>query len=172
MIVKFAVALIGLLMPGIAVAARVPQVPTLQSRWVQMALGGVAEARAVVAGKSCPEMIIDKQKLTMRLRAAGDPAFPNLLCAVTLPKTAATAEVLGHDLPVPRARADRIVVFGDTGCRIKGYLVQACNDPAQWPFPRRFSARRIVLNARPQVRRRPRKWLGGNGKAQSQAAAP
>jgi hypothetical protein len=27
-------------------------------------------------------------------------------------------------------------VFGDTGCRIKGLTVQACNDPAQWPFPR------------------------------------
>jgi hypothetical protein len=37
---------------------------------------------------------------------------------------------------LPHARVDRIVVFGDTGCRIKGFTIQACNDPAQWPFPR------------------------------------
>ena len=136
MIEKFAVTLLAFLIPGCAIAAQGSGNPTLLSSWVQMAPGGLAEARVVVAGKACPEIQINKQKLTMQLRAAGDPAFPNLLCAVTLPKTAAMAEVLGHDLPVPRARADRIVVFGDTGCRIKGYLVQACNDPAKWPFPR------------------------------------
>jgi hypothetical protein len=27
-----------------------------------------------------------------------------------------------------------VVVFGDTGCRIKGARVQDCNDPAKWPF--------------------------------------
>ena len=26
-------------------------------------------------------------------------------------------------------------MLGDTGCRIKGATLQACNDPAQWPFP-------------------------------------
>jgi len=26
------------------------------------------------------------------------------------------------------------VVIGDTGCRLKGLLVQSCNDPKQWPF--------------------------------------
>jgi hypothetical protein len=136
MIVKFVVALIGLLTPGIAVAALVPQNPTLLSSWVQMAPGGAAEARAVVVGKSCPEITIDKQKLAMRLRAPGNPAFPNMLCTATLPKAAISAKVLGYDLPLPRPLVNRIVVFGDTGCRIKGFTVQACNDSAQWPFPR------------------------------------
>ncbi|MGC1302872.1 MAG: metallophosphoesterase, partial [Caulobacteraceae bacterium] len=36
-------------------------------------------------------------------------------------------------LPV-RREVRRIVVFGDTGCRIKGPLVQACNDPKAWPL--------------------------------------
>ena len=38
----------------------------------------------------------------------------------------------------------RIVVFADSGCRIKGPTVQACNDPAAWPFAevaRRAAAR-------------------------------
>jgi hypothetical protein len=136
MIGKIAPVLIGLLAPGVAMAAPAPQNPTVLSSWVQMAPGGVGEARAVVAGKSCPAITVDGQKLAMRLRAPGDPAFPDLLCAVSLPKGAKTAAVLGHDLPLLHARANRIVVFGDTGCRIKGFTVQACNDPAQWPFPR------------------------------------
>lgn len=34
----------------------------------------------------------------------------------------------------PVADPQRILVLGDTGCRIKGTFVQACNDPAAWPF--------------------------------------
>jgi len=42
-----------------------------------------------------------------------------------------------YDLvPLPLSVPDpqRIVVFGDTGCRIKGSTVQDCSDPAAWPF--------------------------------------
>jgi hypothetical protein len=130
------VALAGLLISGSAFGTPRQTSPVVLSSWVQMAPGGLAEARVVVAGKTCPEIQIDQQKLPTRVRAAATPAFPDLLCAATLPKTAASASVLGHDLPLPHARADRIVVLGDTGCRIKGFTVQACNDPAQWPFPR------------------------------------
>jgi hypothetical protein len=28
----------------------------------------------------------------------------------------------------------RVIAIGDTGCRIKGKEIQACNDPAVWPF--------------------------------------
>ena len=34
--------------------------------------------------------------------------------------------------PIPQ----RILVLGDTGCRIKGAALQACNDPAAGLFPR------------------------------------
>ena len=37
-------------------------------------------------------------------------------------------------LPAPEPR--RIVVFGDTGCRIKGKELQDCSNPKEWPFPR------------------------------------
>jgi predicted phosphodiesterase len=136
MIGKFTLALIALAMSGAAVAAgQGLGNPVVLSSWVQVAPGGLAEARAVVAGKSCPKIQIDKLKLPMRLRAPATVAFPNLLCAATLSPTVTSAAILGHDLPLKHARADRIVVFGDTGCRIKGYAVQACNDPTQWPFP-------------------------------------
>ena len=39
-----------------------------------------------------------------------------------------------RDLRVPLADPQRILVLGDTGCRIKGTYLQACNDPLAWPF--------------------------------------
>lgn len=45
------------------------------------------------------------------------------------------ASVAGMDLPLPKARPDRILVLGDTGCRITSGELQDCNDPAKWPFP-------------------------------------
>ncbi|HEY6579051.1 MAG TPA: metallophosphoesterase, partial [Rhizomicrobium sp.] len=101
----------------------------------QMTPGGVSEARAVVVGESCPDIRIDGRSAPMRKRAGGDAAFPQLLCAATLSASTRNASVLGHDLPLPKASPQRIVVFGDTGCRIKGGTAQACNDPAKWPFP-------------------------------------
>jgi hypothetical protein len=131
-----AVALIGLFACVSADGAVAPEPPKVVSSWVQMTPGGITEARAAVSGPACPVIQIDRRKLPMRLRAPATAAFPHLLCSAALPSTAGSAAILGHDLPLPRARADRIVVFGDTGCRIKGFTVQACNDPAQWPFPR------------------------------------
>ena len=105
------------------------------SSWVQMSPGGFAEARAVISGGACPKIALDGRNVPMRNRATGNSAFPELLCASTLSPTARSVSLLGHALPLPVAVPQRIVVFGDTGCRIKGGTVQACNDPAKWPFP-------------------------------------
>ena len=43
-------------------------------------------------------------------------------------------------LPVPVTNPQRILVLGDTGCRIKGSALQACNDAARWPFPQLAAA--------------------------------
>ena len=38
---------------------------------------------------------------------------------------------------MPRPNPQRIVMFGDTGCRLKtGDPTQACNDHNAWPFPK------------------------------------
>ncbi|QNA89114.1 metallophosphoesterase [Massilia sp. Dwa41.01b] len=39
-------------------------------------------------------------------------------------------------MPVPKAAPERIVVIGDTGCRLKGREAQDCNDPRAYPFAR------------------------------------
>jgi hypothetical protein len=109
--------------------------PALLSHWVQLAPGGSAEARIVLQGDTCPAATIDGASAAMRVRAASDKNFPVLLCAVTLPAGAKRLSILGADMPLPNADPQRIVVLGDTGCRIKGSAVQACNDPAKWEFP-------------------------------------
>jgi Calcineurin-like phosphoesterase len=110
-----------------------PQPPL--SHWVQMAPGGGAEARVVVRGPACPDAVIDGKSVPMRVRAAPDDKFPVLLCSVALNSGVKSASVLGEELRPPVAEPKRILVLGDTGCRIKGDAIQACNDPAQWPFP-------------------------------------
>src|SRR5271165_6441084 len=117
-----------------AAPASAPDSPAIFARWVQMAPGGVAEIRAVVGGPSCPALVLDGATTLMRERAAPDANFPVRVCALTLPKAAKRAVLLGQPLPLPKLDPAHLVVLGDTGCRIKGMTVQDCNDPAQWPF--------------------------------------
>jgi predicted phosphodiesterase len=75
----------------------------------------------------------------MTVRAAANANFP-LTCAAAIPSGAAHADVGASALPLPAANPQRILVLGDTGCRIKGAALQACNDPAKWPFPQLAAA--------------------------------
>lgn len=104
--------------------------------WVQLVDGGVAEARAVIDGPTCPEATVDGQAQAMSVRAPVDAAaFPQTVCALTLPKAARSVSVAGRTLPPPPpAQVNRILVFGDTGCRIHPPKIQDCNDPRAWPF--------------------------------------
>jgi hypothetical protein len=103
------------------------------SAWVQAGNKGF-EARAVTSAASCPVLHTDKGDAAMTARAVADANFP-LTCAAPLPMGATAASIGGAAVPVPVANPTRILVLGDTGCRIKGAALQACNDLAQWPFP-------------------------------------
>ena len=101
--------------------------------WVQLGPGGIPEARAIVNGAVCPSAQVDGAAAAMTVRAAASAQFP-LICALTIPAGTKTVSVDGHALPAPVAQPQRILVLGDTGCRIKGTFLQACNDPVAWPF--------------------------------------
>jgi hypothetical protein len=58
----------------------------------------------------------------------------NPACELALPANARSASFNGKPLALPRPDPSRIVVFGDTGCRIRRAQLQDCNDPAKWPF--------------------------------------
>lgn len=131
-----------LLLAPCMVSAAVAQVPT--DAWIQMVPGGV-ELRVVASGR-CPtaHFASDGGPLSapMAERASANGEFP-LLCSLAIPATAKNvsvdiAEPRGGEavetFSVPAADPQRILVLGDTGCRIKGTFVQACNDPAAWPF--------------------------------------
>jgi hypothetical protein len=103
------------------------------SAWVQAVAPGF-EARLVTTATSCPVLHTDKGDTAMAVRADANDKFP-LICAAPIPTGATSASIAGATLPLPVMNSQRILVVGDTGCRIKGAALQACNDPAKWPFP-------------------------------------
>ncbi len=109
---------------------------------------GAATARLITGAPSCPPLMVDNRSLPMRVRVpkSSVPARPGqahapassamLTCEAPVAAGAVIAGVAGLALPVPRSEPARIVVIGDTGCRLKGRVAQACNDPARYPFAR------------------------------------
>jgi hypothetical protein len=109
---------------------------------------GAATARLITAAATCPPLLVDNRALPMRVRVPKSviPARPGqahtpassamLVCEAPIAAGSVTASVAGQALPVPKAAPKRIVVIGDTGCRLKGTEAQDCNDPAAFPFAR------------------------------------
>ncbi len=108
------------------------------SAWVQATASGF-EARLVTDQATCPALHTAGGDVAMTVRAPANGNFP-LVCAAAIPSGTTTATVADIALPLPVADPQRILVLGDTGCRIKGAALQACNDPAQWPFPQLAAA--------------------------------
>jgi hypothetical protein len=115
---------------------------TLTPVWVETGENGQAMARVVVnQAADCPAIVlsgdIDGGSRAMTLRSpVPDGLKP--ACELALPATARRAIAKtssgNQTVPLPRNDPARVIVLGDTGCRIKGARVQDCNDPALWPF--------------------------------------
>ena len=101
--------------------------------WVQAVTNGY-EARLVTAAAACPLLNTDKGDVAMTSRAPASADFP-MVCTAPLAVGVTKAQIGAVTLPVPMVNPQRILVVGDTGCRLKGAALQACNDPAAWPFP-------------------------------------
>jgi hypothetical protein len=137
---------VGLLSAGLSAAAATPAAvgPAPVGRagaatdpiaWVQVTAEG-AQARLVTAAADCPVIRVDGAPRAMAQRAAPTEAFPNRVCEATLRPGDDRLLVAGLALRAPRARANRLVILGDSGCRLKGQSFQHCNDPSGWPFAR------------------------------------
>lgn len=107
---------------------------TVLAGWSQYGENGTVEARLVTDDPACPALIADGRSLPMSERAPPSPAFPVRICAAAIPAGSKHISAGGRDLPVPTPTPRHIVVFGDTGCRLKGAVVQNCNDETFWPF--------------------------------------
>ena len=103
--------------------------------WTQHAVGGL-EARAITDHATCPVAEIDGRPAAMQARAQPGDGFPITVCTLAVPDASKVLLIAGRALPLPAGAPKRIAVIGDTGCRLKGSYLQACNDLEKWPFRR------------------------------------
>src|ERR1700735_5672005 len=96
-----------------------------QRAWVELTANG-AQARVETTDARCPSLDIDGRMTPMQLRAGPDGAFPTNLCQLEIPAGAKRANLGLQSLPLPHGPPQRILIFGDTGCRLKGAAVQDC----------------------------------------------
>ena len=121
-----------------------------EAAWVELGPSGAVLARAVTKAGACPELRVDRVARRMQERAAPSPPdYPVRSCETALPPDVKRVVLAGQRLPLPARRPRRIVVVGDTGCRLKAVDgFQACNDPRAWPFAR---VARSIARWRPDV---------------------
>jgi hypothetical protein len=143
--------LVALAVPGVgraeAPSERTPLAVYALVTPPEQARSGLIARVVLPAGVGCPPL--ETQRRTergliwsawpMRERRAGvttQQAFGSLLvCEAPLPERALAARIAGRRLPAALPpRLDTLAIFGDTGCRLLGSAIQACNDPAAWPL--------------------------------------
>jgi hypothetical protein len=125
------------------------------SQWVQLGPNGTSSVRAIT-DEACPQVIFDGTPTPMSVRAEPGQKIDNVKpgvfavrsCEVAVPPGAVAATLDGKVLPLARPNPQRILVFGDTGCRLDRNTLQDCNDPAAWPFPKIVAA---AAAARPDL---------------------
>ena len=111
--------------------------PAQPYSWVELGSGGVAIARVITVPtprRPCPSINVDGTAMPMNLRigagtiaartSSASPVKPigvpgQLVCELTLPVGAVHASVYGGDLPLPKGEPAKIIIIGDTGCRLK-----------------------------------------------------
>jgi hypothetical protein len=130
-----------------------------ETAWVEIGANNQAIARLLTPYTVCPAITVDgvSSPMTVRALPATEPSrptstdttlaaamtsgnskpavFTTTTCEFLLPAGATSATVAGVKLPLPKPVVNRVVIVGDTGCRISiGNVYQACGDPTQWPF--------------------------------------
>lgn len=103
--------------------------------WVEAVQAG-RDLRVTAHGEACPTAVIDGRPRALHLRAAADTDFPVAVCSTSLRPQDRIVTVGESRMALPSEHPHRIVILGDTGCRIKGAAVQACDDWKAWPFAR------------------------------------
>ena len=71
----------------------------------------------------------------MAVRSTQSETFP-AICALAAPKGSTAVSALGHVWKLGDGAPKRIVVIGDTGCRVRDLSAQDCRSATGWPFAR------------------------------------
>ena len=125
---------------------------------VGMTRSGLVARAVVPMGNPCPLLRTTHangaNKRTAMIErvapATTNGAFASLRsCSAKMPYGALSATVGERAIPASMPKeTDRIAVFGDTGCRLKGTWDQACNSPESWPLAQ---ISRSIAAERPQL---------------------
>lgn len=108
--------------------------------WLQYGASSELLARLITYDATCPTLRLEPgaRPLEMKVRAKPDSDFPVLVCEAMIPEGTRGAHLETIRLPIPEKMTRKVVVLGDTGCRIKAYgdvtEAQGCNDSQAWPF--------------------------------------
>jgi hypothetical protein len=152
--IRCAAALVlGAALAGCVVPSRAPESGAARTYAFVVLREEGAVARAITNAPACPAIEFDGVAAAMDVRARpatvplrptrSEPAlskpsaFPVLVCEKAIPAGVIRAAIHDRALPLPKANPQRIVVIGDTGCRLfkmTDAVFQACNDAMQWPF--------------------------------------
>jgi hypothetical protein len=125
---------------------------SLEALFTVQGEGGRSVVRAITRADRCPTITWDEKRrepMTMRVAPATMPergggtqpdqkaaVFEILTCETTWPVDASSARVGDRIVPTPQRDIQRIVLIGDTGCRMKASenAFQDCNSNTLWPF--------------------------------------
>lgn len=106
--------------------------------WTELGPDSTVWVRAITEAAKCPKVKIDGRSEPMKERAAPDAQFGVRVCEAVTKTTTKLVEVDQKKIPIALAQVKKILVLGDTGCRISSHSklgnTQSCNDADGWPF--------------------------------------
>lgn len=108
---------------------------TIISQWIELGPQNIIIARALSTQATCPIIKLDNYQQRMQIHKTATADFPFTVCQSIIPAHTKKASIAGQTLSLPKLNPTKIVIIGDTGCRLKdNKSPQGCDDPVQWPF--------------------------------------
>ena len=108
--------------------------PKVKYSWIQYGPENSLIARAITSDESCPKISINFSESEMNVRASKDKDGDVIVCEKNVPQDATQISVAETQFKIPVKHPKKILVIGDSGCRMKAGKFQDCNSPEAWPF--------------------------------------
>ncbi len=106
------------------------------SQWLEIGPNNQWIVRVITSDKICPEIKTNKHMIPMLVRSLPTSQFPITVCQAVLSPDITSASIKNHHFYLPKPNPQKIIIIGDTGCRIKkGADPQDCDHSRHWPFP-------------------------------------
>src|SRR5688572_4777918 len=94
--------------------------------WVQYGPDNGVIARAITSSQYCPDIKINGFDFKMNVRVGNFEGVT--VCEHNLPQDTTQVSIGSINLPAPNFHPKKILVIGDTGCRLKGKEDQDCDN--------------------------------------------